>query len=137
MFGLQEGPIDVATVRRAVSNPRFGAILVFEGVTRDNFDGREVAQLAYEAYPEMAIPALEAIGQQIAKRWPGAKCAIVHRVGICPVEEASVVIAVGTPHRPACYEASRFALEELKAQVPIWKKEIYADGSAWKANTST
>ncbi len=134
MFALCDGPIDANAVRAAVSDPSFGAILVFEGVTRNNFEGRQVSRLAYEAYPEMAIPALETIGRQIAERWPGAKCAIVHRLGVCPVEEASVVIAVGTPHRPACYEASRFALEELKAQVPIWKKEIYDDGSAWKAN---
>ncbi len=137
MFALSDQPIDVAAVRAAVTDPAFGAILVFEGVTRDNFDGRSVTKLAYEAYEAMAVPELERIGTEIAQKWPGAKTAIVHRTGIVPVTEPSVVIAVGTPHRGACYEANRYAIEALKSRVPIWKKEIYADGSAWKANEAT
>ena len=125
MFALTPDPIDVSAVRDAIADPRFGAILVFEGVARDSFDGRPVVELAYEAYEAMAVPELERIGAEIATRWPGARTAIVHR---------TVVIAVGTPHRAACYEASRYALEALKARVPIWKKEVYSDGSAWKAN---
>lgn len=133
MYALTTDPIDVTAVRDAVSDPGHGAILVFEGTARNHFDGRPVTELAYEAFPEMAVPELEKIGQECAERW-GAKCAIVHRIGVVPVTEPTVVIAVGTPHRAACYEASRFALEALKARVPIWKKEIYTDGSAWKAN---
>ena len=134
MFALTPDPIDVSAVRDAIADPRFGAILVFEGVARDSFDGRPVVELAYEAYEAMAVPELERIGAEIATRWPGARTAIVHRTGVVPVEEPTVVIAVGTPHRAACYEASRYALEALKARVPIWKKEVYSDGSAWKAN---
>ncbi|MCO4743932.1 MAG: molybdenum cofactor biosynthesis protein MoaE [Proteobacteria bacterium] len=135
MFALTPDAIDLAAVRAAVVHPSCGALLVFEGLARDNFEGRGVTELAYEAYPEMAVPELEAIGATIAERW-GGRTAIVHRLGRVPVTEPTVVIAVATPHRAACYEASRYALETLKARVPIWKKEIYADGSAWKANAS-
>ncbi|MFT7520079.1 MAG: molybdopterin synthase catalytic subunit, partial [Kiritimatiellia bacterium] len=81
-----------------------------------------------------AVQALQAIGDDIVKRWPDARCAIVHRLGSVPLTEPTVVIATATPHRAACYEANRYALEQLKATVPIWKKEVYRDGSAWKAN---
>jgi len=137
MFEIVAHAIDVARVRRAVHDPGFGAILVFEGVARNNFDGRQVVQLAYEAWPEMAIPVMAEIGAEIARRWPGTRTAIVHRTGIVAIGEPTVVIAVGTPHRAECYAASRHALEELKARVPVWKKEIYTDGSAWKANATT
>ncbi len=133
MIALVEGPIDVATVRAAVDDPAFGAVLVFEGVAREDFDARRVVRLAYEAWPEMAIPVMEAIAAEVCTRWP-AKVAMVHRTGEVPITEASVVIAVATPHRAECYEASRFAIDALKARVPVWKKEIYEDGSAWKAN---
>jgi molybdopterin synthase catalytic subunit len=137
MFEIVAHPIDVDRVRRAVDDPGFGAILVFEGVARDTFAGRGVVELAYEAYAPMAVGVMEEIGADIAARWPGARTAIVHRVGHVAIGEPTVVIAVGTPHRAECYAASRHALEELKARVPVWKKEIYTDGSAWKANTTT
>jgi len=136
VFGLTPDPIDVQRVRSAVDDPGFGAILVFEGVARNHFQGREVVELAYEAYDAMAIPVMRQIGDEISQRWPGTRTAIVHRTGIVPVGEPTVVIAVGTPHRAECYAASRYALEQLKARVPVWKKEIYTDGSAWKANTT-
>ena len=135
MFDLTPEPIDVAAVRRAVSDPGCGAILVFEGTARDHFEGRRVVRLEYEAWPDLAVPFMRRIGAEIAERWPGARVAMVHRTGVVPIGEPSVVIAVATPHRAACYEASRYAIEQLKARVPVWKKEIYEDGSAWKANT--
>lgn len=135
MIAITDGPIDVEAVRRAVDDPGFGAILVFEGVARDNFDGKRVLRLTYEAYPAMAVPVMAAIRDEAAERWPGARVAIVHRTGEVRIGEPSVVIAVGAPHRGECYEASRYAIEQLKARVPVWKKELYEDGSAWKANT--
>ena len=75
-----------------------------------------------------------AICSEISERWPGARVAMVHRVGVVAVGEASVVIGVSAPHRDEAYAASRHAIDTLKASVPIWKKEIYADGSVWKAN---
>ena len=133
MFAITPEPIDVAAVRAAVSSPGFGALLVFEGVARDDFDGRRVLRLAYEGYAEMAIPVMRAIADEAQARWP-CRVAMVHRVGVVPITEPSVVIAVGAPHRGECYEASRYAIDELKKRVPVWKKEIYEDGSAWKAN---
>jgi molybdopterin synthase catalytic subunit len=134
MVGLSAGPIDVGAVRRSVDDPRMGAVLVFEGVARDTFGGVPVLRLEYEAYPEMALAAMQAIVDEIGERFPAARAAIVHRVGVVPVTEASVVIVVATPHRAECYDASRFAIEALKSRVPIWKKEITADGGTWKAN---
>lgn len=136
MFALTHDPIDVAAVERAVLHPSCGAVLLFLGTARDNFGDKQVTRLEYEAWDEVAVLALEEIGQACAQRWPGCRTAIVHRLGVVPLLEPTVVIATATPHRPACYAASRFALEELKARVPIWKKEIYTDGSAWKANAS-
>ncbi len=133
MVLLTEGPIDVAALRAAVTAPRFGAVLVFEGVARDTFEGRRVTHLAYEAWAPVALETLEAIRQEAETRW-GCALALAHRTGEVPVTEASVVIAVGAPHRAECYEASRFAIDTLKERVPIWKKEHYEDGSAWKAN---
>ncbi|HHO50328.1 MAG TPA: molybdenum cofactor biosynthesis protein MoaE [Deltaproteobacteria bacterium] len=135
MLAIVDGPIDVGAVRAAASDPSFGAILVFEGVGRHDFEGRRVVQLAYEAYAEMAVPVLESIAAEATARWPGCRVAMVHRTGIVAIGEPSVVIAVGTPHRAECYEISRYALEALKARLPVWKKEVYEDGSAWKANT--
>ena len=114
MFALCSTPIDIAAVRAAVSDPGLGAILVFEGVARNHFEGRVVTELSYEAWPEMAVPAMEQIGAEVARNWPGARCAIVHRTGEVQVTEASVVIAVGTPHRAECYAASRYAIDALK-----------------------
>lgn len=136
MFAIAPGPIDVGEVRAAVSDPGFGAVLVFEGTARNDFDGRAVVELSYEAYAEMAVPVMQQIATEMRDRWP-CKVAMVHRTGVVPIGEPSVVIAVGTPHRAECYEASRYAIEQLKQRVPVWKKEIYEDGSAWKANAAT
>ena len=133
MIALVDHRIDVEAVRRSVDDPGFGAILVFEGVGRNHFDGRPVEALEYEAYAEMAVPEMRAIAAECAERF-GARVGMVHRTGRVAIGEPSVVIAVGTPHRAACYEASRYAIDQLKVRVQVWKKEIYADGSAWKAN---
>ena len=137
MLSLTEGPIDIAAVRRAVEQPGYGAVLLFLGTARDHFEGRPVVELRYEAYPAMAIPELERIAAEVAERWPGVATAVVHRTGVVPVTEPTVVIATGAPHRAEAYEANRYTLEQLKARVPVWKKEVYADGSAWKANAPT
>ena len=93
--------------------------------------------LEYEAYPELAIPVMVDIEDEVARRWPGARVAMVHRTGLLAIGEASVVIAVATPHRDDAYAASRYAIDALKARVPVWKKEHYADGAAWKENAES
>ena len=137
MLRIVDGPIDVAAVRAAVSRPEAGAVLVFEGVARDSFDGRRVVELSYEAYAEMAVPVLESIAAEISTTWPEVRVAMVHRTGTVAIGEPSVVIAVSAPHRAEGYEASRRAIEALKERLPVWKKEVYDDGSAWKANAPT
>ena len=134
MIELTEAVIDVGVVREAVSRDEAGAVLVFEGVTRNHHDGRAVVRLEYEAYASMAKTQMSVICDTIASRWPGSRVAMIHRIGVVDVGEASVVIAVSAPHRDEAYAASRFAIDTLKASVPIWKKEVYADGSVWKAN---
>jgi molybdopterin synthase catalytic subunit len=137
MYALTEDVIDDGALRDHVAMGEHGAVLVFHGITRNHFDGRGVVRLEYEAYGPMAVAEMATIGAEAEERWPGVKVAVVHRTGVVPLGEASVVIAVGAPHRGECYDASRFVIDTLKERVPIWKKEIYADGSAWKANAPT
>lgn len=135
MIAITTDVLDVVAVEAAVNWPGAGAILTFSGVTRNNFDGRPVTGLHYEAYEPMAVSVMTEIQQEIVARWPGARVAMVHRIGELAVGEVSVIISVSTPHRDAAYGASRFAIDTLKERVPIWKKERYADGdTAWKEN---
>ncbi|MEQ1506587.1 MAG: molybdenum cofactor biosynthesis protein MoaE [Myxococcota bacterium] len=133
---IVSGRIDVAALRAAVDDPGFGAVIVFEGVARNTFGGRRVVRLEYEAYAEMADPVLASIVAEAAAQWPMARVVIVHRTGAVAIGEASVVVAVGAPHRGEAYAASRYAIDALKARLPVWKKEIYEDGTAWKANAA-
>jgi molybdopterin synthase catalytic subunit len=134
MIAITDGPIDVRAVEDAVRDPGHGAVLTFSGVGRNEFGGRPVRALFYEAWTEVAVRALHEVVADTVARWPAVRVAIVHRTGEVAIGEASVVIAVGAPHRAEAYEASRFAIDTLKARVPIWKKEIYADGAEWVAN---
>jgi len=128
---LVEGPIDVDRAVRSVEAPGFGAVVVFLGTVRNHHAGRAVEKLTYHAYRRMAADTLARIVSDLEA--DGTRVAIVHRLGEVPVGEPSVVIAVGSPHRAAAYEASRTALERLKAEVPIWKREHYAEGeAAWR-----
>ncbi|HKI05041.1 MAG TPA: molybdenum cofactor biosynthesis protein MoaE [Thermoanaerobaculia bacterium] len=130
---LVDEPIDTPQVVSAVSGPGRGAVVIFLGTVRDHHAGRPVEKLTYSAYRSMALEGLRRIAADLEAAAPGLRAAIVHRLGEVPVGEASVVIAIGSPHRAAAYEASRSALERLKAEIPIWKREHYADGeAAWR-----
>jgi len=131
-YAVLEDALRPQDVLDLVAHPDHGAALLFVGTTREWTQGSRTVLLEYEAYVPMAVRALREIGEEIARRWPGALCAIHHRIGAVPVGEASVLIAVSTPHRADSYEASRLAIEQLKRTVPIWKKEVYEDGSEWK-----
>ena len=131
MFRVTNEPIDLAALVRYVSDPEAGAIVPFIGTTRNNNQGRKVIALDYEAYPEMAEKELARIGADAAKQWPLCRMAIVHRLGAVQIGEASVIIVVSSAHRDAAFAASRFAIEEIKKTVPIWKKEIYEGGEVW------
>lgn len=131
MYQIVSGPIDVAAVTAAVARPSAGATVTFVGTTRDHNDGRRVSRLEYEAYPEMALAEMRRIGETAQQRWPIEKVAIVHRIGVVPLGEASVVIAVSAGHRRDAFEACHFAIDRLKEVVPIWKKEYFEGGEIW------
>ncbi len=131
MFEIVSHPIDVAAVSAAAGDPAAGAIVTFVGTTRDHNDGRRVLRLEYEAYPEMAVAEMRKIGDEAGRRWPVERVAIAHRIGVVPIGEASVVIAVSAGHRLAAFEACHFAIDRLKQVVPIWKKEHFEGGEIW------
>lgn len=130
---LVEEPLDVGAAVARVRNPASGAVLVFLGTVRDSHRGREVSKLTYTAYPSMAKDRLRRIVDELQAGSERLRVAIHHRLGEVPAGEPSVVIAVSSPHREEAYEASRQALERLKTEVPIWKREHYADGETeWR-----
>lgn len=131
MFEIVSGPIDAAAVSAAVARPSAGATVTFLGTTRDHNEGRQVTRLEYEAYPEMAIAEMHKIGEVARRRWPIEGIAIVHRIGVVPIGEPSVVIAVSARHRVAAFEACHFTIDRLKEVVPIWKKEHFEGGEIW------
>jgi molybdopterin synthase catalytic subunit len=131
MYEIVSQPIDAAAVTAAVAHPGTGATVTFIGTTRDHNDGRRVIRLEYEAYPEMALTEMRRIGDIARQRWPIERVAIVHRIGVVPLGEASVVIAVSAGHRRAAFEACHFAIDRLKEVVPIWKKEHFEGGEVW------
>ena len=131
MFEIVAHPIDVAAVTAAVADATTGATVTFIGTTRDHNDGRRVLKLEYEAYPEMALAEMRKIGAAAQQQWPIARVAIVHRVGVVPIGDASVVIAVSAGHRRPAFEACHFAIDRLKELVPIWKKEHFEGGEVW------
>jgi molybdopterin synthase catalytic subunit len=100
-------------------------------VVRNKNGGRPVRHLEYEAYEEMALPLMQEIAREARGRWPVTEVRIVHRLGRLEIGETSVAVAVTAPHRGAAFEACRYAIDTLKATVPIWKKEFYADGAVW------
>lgn len=120
--------IDVAALQATGSAD--GALCLFVGVVRDHNGGRRVLRLEYEAYEEMALPLMQRIAAECRERWPVTDVRIVHRLGPLAIGEASVAVAVASAHRREAFEACRYAIDTLKATVPIWKKEFYADGQA-------
>ena len=124
-------PLDLNALYDRVAFPSAGAILVFSGVVRDNAQGKSVKHLEYEAYPELAERTLRDIIAEIKARWADARVAMAHRVGKLKIGEASLIIAVAAPHRPEAYAASRYAIERVKAILPVWKKEFWVDGEHW------
>jgi molybdopterin synthase catalytic subunit len=129
MVRLTHEPIDVGALTPAPAED--GAVCLFLGVVRNENGGRPVRHLEYEAYEEMARPLMEQIAAEARRRWPVTEVRIVHRLGRLEIGEPSVAVAVTAPHRGAAFEACRYAIDTLKATVPIWKKEFYADGAVW------
>lgn len=140
MLALSRKPIDVRAVEKAASVAGCGALVTFVGIVRERSDdGHLVDGLSYEAYEPMVLREFERIAREVRERFSAIGAAIVHRVGDLPVGEIAVVVAVGAEHRARAFEACSYAIEELKARAPIWKKERYRDGvpNRWRANDET
>jgi molybdopterin synthase catalytic subunit len=131
MFRVINQPIDLNELVRFVTDPEAGAVATFIGTTRNNNEGRKVIALDYEGYTEMAEKELRRIGEDAKTKWPICRIAITHRLGPVQIGEASVIIAVSSAHRDAAFAACRFAIEEIKKAVPIWKKEVFEGGEVW------
>lgn len=128
MFELSSLPIDAAALRARLEHPAAGAVCVFEGVVRDHNEGRAVAGLRYEAYPELAVREGARIVAEARARWSLLAVACVHRTGELAIGELAVWVGVAAAHRAEAFEACRFLIDETKARVSIWKHEGYADG---------
>ncbi len=130
---LLDTPLSLKGCTDFVAAPNCGGMVTFVGTVRNNTQGREVIRLEFEAYAPMAISEMKKIAEQAKKNWPVEKIAIHHRVGHLNIGDSAVIIAVATPHRKAAFEACAFAIDTLKETVPIWKKEVFADGEIWVA----
>ncbi|KAI9314258.1 Molybdopterin biosynthesis MoaE [Dichotomocladium elegans] len=119
-------------ISKQVADDSAGAICTFSGCTRDTFQGKRVVRLDYEAYVPMATKILQDLIAEARRRWALTHVAVYHRTGTVPVGEVSVVIAVSSSHRQESFQAAAYLIDALKDQCPIWKKEVYEDGSVWK-----
>ncbi len=131
MIKIVKIPIDIAEVIKSVSNPKAGAIDAFIGTTRDNFEGKPVLFLEYEAYEEMALFTIQKLVDEAFSKWNLCSVSLVHRVGRVDIGDVSIVIAVSSPHRNEAFEACRFLIDNVKKTVPIWKKEHFEGKNTW------
>ena len=127
---MDDEPIDVSALEASVAAVSNGAVCTFVGQVRDNSRGRQVSFLEYNAYVPMAVKEMTRIAAEAELRW-GVEVAIRHRIGRIELGEASVAIAVGSPHRAESFEACRWCIDTLKENVPIWKREVCPDGAFW------
>ncbi len=128
---LTRGAIDTAALIRRVRAAEDGAVVTFDGCVRNHSHGRRTLYLDYEAYESMALAKMRDIAAEMHAKFPIHCVAIAHRLGRLQIGETSVFIAVSSPHRPAAFDACRFAIDTLKRTVPIWKKEYFEDGAVW------
>lgn len=129
MIELTRDKIDPAALVARVSSPQAGAVVLFLGTVREMTAGRQTVALDYECYPQMAERVLRELEAEARRRWPLVDVAIVHRLGRLELGEASVAVAVSTPHRQEAFEAGQWLIDTLKSSVPIWKQENWADGT--------
>ena len=128
---LTTDPINITSVARRVVPPQCGATVTLDGYVRQFTMGRETLYLVYEAYDEMALKEMKKLIEKAHEQFEISNVGIVHRTGRLEIGETSVVISVAAPHRRAAIEACEWLIRELKRTVPIWKKEVYADGEEW------
>ena len=126
---LQHEPLDVGAAFTFLQTPKAGGIDLFVGTTRQWTADTETVRLEYDCYEAMALKEMERLAEEAHARWPVERVCLLHRLGVVPPAEVSVVVGVATPHRADAFAACRFLIDALKQQVPIWKREVYADGS--------
>lgn len=126
---LVEAPIRLDPLMADLEDPATGAVAIFLGRVRNLHEGRAVRSIHYQAYAEMAGPVLGEIAAEIVARFPVSRVVLLHRVGHLGLGEASVLVAVASPHRADAFEACRLGIERIKQDVPVWKKEVLADGT--------
>jgi molybdopterin synthase catalytic subunit len=131
MIELTRAPIDAEGLIAAAKTGEDGAVVVFDGIVRNNTRGRQTLYLDYEAYEEMAAKQMKELAADAIDRLGVRHVTLVHRLGRLAVGETSVLIVVAAAHRAQAYEASRWLIDTLKKTVPIWKKETFVDGAVW------
>jgi molybdopterin synthase catalytic subunit len=131
VFRITRSPILLARLVRAVGDPAAGAVVTFLGTTRNENAGRRVVRLEYEAFTRMAEREMRALAAEAKRRWPLRKVAMAHRIGLVPVGQASVGIAVSAGHRAEAFAACHWLIDRLKEIVPIWKREHFRGGRVW------
>lgn len=134
MIKVTTEPLDLARIHNAVKRTSDGAVVTFDGIVRDNMDGRPVRYLEYEAYAAMAEKKMAEIVAEARQKFAVGEVAIVHRLGRLEIGESSIVVSVAAPHRQAAFEACAYIMNRVKEDVPIWKKEFFADGEAHWVN---
>ncbi|RFU33689.1 hypothetical protein B7463_g2667, partial [Scytalidium lignicola] len=132
---LTHDHLDVKYTMDLVRSPKAGAIVIFAGTTRDNFSGKPVKELQYTSYEPRALKTMLSICKDVVQKHGITSIAMIHRLGVVPIGEESILIAVSSPHRQAGWRAGEEALEECKAKAEIWKKEEFeGEGGVWRAN---
>ena len=130
-LAIMIAPLSIEAVYNLANDPANGAVVVMSGMVRNNTEGRAVKSLEYQAYQPMAIRIFEQIATEIRQTWSDVTHVVIyHRVGQLYIGDISVLVAVGCPHRREAFEACQYAIDTLKHQAPIWKKEHWADGSS-------
>jgi molybdopterin synthase catalytic subunit len=131
LIRIVEHPIDIPEILASVADDGAGGTVVFTGTTRNRSEAGPVEFLEYEAYVPMAVEVMKRIAATARSRWELSGLSAVHRIGRVPAGEASIVIAVSAAHRAGAFEACRFVIDEVKKDVPIWKKEIDGGAQRW------
>ena len=136
IYRITRETISAEELVRSLKAPSDGAVVLFEGIVRDNLGGRQTLYLEYEAYEPMALSKMEEIALEARQKFPIDRVGIVHRTGRLEIGETSVAIVVTSAHRHAAFEACHYLIDRLKQVVPIWKKEYFADGTVWAEGES-
>lgn len=131
MFLITREPLNPERLVEAVRRDESGAVVLFYGVVRNHNDGRPVRRLEYDAYERMAEKKLREVADETKRRFAVDDIAIAHRIGPLEIGQTSLLVAVSSAHRAEAFEAAHYCVDRIKQVVPVWKKEVWDDGSAW------